>query len=109
MDKLKVGDILIAKSYCGFPDHTTKDKEYTVTKVDEIFDGRTMFWIVADNGEERFPISTTFKRKAKAELSEEEILKTFGVPKVLFDELDNESTSQSYEQFKEHLRSQTQK
>lgn len=60
---MKVGDILIAEHYCGFPDNTTKGKEYQVTKVKEMFDGRIMFWIINDDGKESFPISTTFKRK----------------------------------------------
>ncbi|MCA1064713.1 hypothetical protein QTG56_24185 (plasmid) [Rossellomorea sp. AcN35-11] len=60
---MKIGDILIAEHYCGFPDNTTKGKEYDVSKVENHFDGRVMFWIIDDIGEERFPISTTFKRK----------------------------------------------
>lgn len=62
MNKLKVGDILIAEKYCGFPDHTTLGKEYAVSKVQEV-EGREMFWIMGDNGEESFPVSTSFKRK----------------------------------------------
>jgi uncharacterized membrane protein len=36
-------------------------------------------------------------------LSEEEILKAFGLPKELFDEMNNETTLQSLEQFKEQF------
>jgi hypothetical protein len=63
MNKLKVGDILIADGYCGIPDKTTQGKEYVVSKVYEVEGGR-MFWIIDDNNQERFPISTSFKKKA---------------------------------------------
>lgn len=63
MDKLKVGDILIAEDYCGFPDNTTRGSEYTVIKVENSPFQGIMFWILDDEGKERFPISTTFKRK----------------------------------------------
>lgn len=63
MDKLKVGDVLIAEHYCGFPDHTTQGREYVVTRVNESWDGRVMFHIIADDAQERFPISTSFRRK----------------------------------------------
>jgi len=63
MEKLKAGDILIAKHYCGFPDETTEGKEYEVSRAEEMSDGRIMFYIIADDGKERLPISTTFKRK----------------------------------------------
>jgi hypothetical protein len=63
MSKLQVGDILIADSYCGITDNTTQGKEYIVSKVNEMFDGGTMFWIIDDKNQERFPISTTFKKK----------------------------------------------
>lgn len=63
MKKLKAGDILIAEHYCGFPDYTTEGKEYVVSKATEMFDGRIMFRIIADDGKERMPVSTTFKRK----------------------------------------------
>lgn len=61
---MNTGDILIAESYCGFPDNTTKGKEYIISKVERHFGGRVMFWIIDDNGVERLPISTTFKRIA---------------------------------------------
>lgn len=63
MEKLKAGDILIAEHYCGFPDETTKGNEYEVSRTEEMSDGRIMFYIIADDGKERLPISTTFKRK----------------------------------------------
>lgn len=59
---IKAGDILIADKYCGFPDSTTQGKEYMVSRVEEFAD-KTIFWIIDDNGEERLPVSTTFKRK----------------------------------------------
>lgn len=59
---LKAGDVVVADKFCGFPDNTTKGKEYTISKV-EHFSDRTMFWIIDDNGEERFPVSTAFKMK----------------------------------------------
>lgn len=62
MEEIKVGDILVAESYCGFPDSTTKGKEYVVSKVEVLTDGRIMFWIIGDDGKEHFPVSTKFKK-----------------------------------------------
>lgn len=55
-----VGSKLIASSYCGFPDGTTKNKEYIVTKTEEIH-GQRVFFILNDDGKETLPISTQFK------------------------------------------------
>lgn len=63
MKPLKVGDILIAKNWCGFPDGTTEGKEYEVTEVKTFPDNRIFFHIINDLGNEVLPISTTFKRK----------------------------------------------
>lgn len=63
LKNIEVEDILIAESYCGFPDNTTKGKEYVVTKTELISNGRMQFWIIDDNGQERLPISTTFVKK----------------------------------------------
>ena len=60
---LKVGEILIAEAFCGFPDSTTQGKEYIVSKVDRNRYGNVEFKIIDDNGIERFPISTRFKKK----------------------------------------------
>ena len=65
-EMLKVGDVLIAEHFCGFPDNTTKGKEYEVCKVEQIGE-RINFYIIDDNGKERFPISTTFKKKESIE------------------------------------------
>lgn len=62
VEVVKLGDILIADKWCGFPDNTTKGKEYKVVQVRTYAD-RQMFWIIDDKGQKRFPISTTFKRK----------------------------------------------
>lgn len=65
---MKVGDKLIAKGLCGFPDGTTAGKEYEVVTVDEHAD-RTFFHIINDEGRKTFPVSTVFE-KAKREASQ---------------------------------------
>ena len=54
---MNVGDKLIAKWSERLVDNVTKGKEYEVVKVDEVG-----FYIINDEGEVGFPISTTFTR-----------------------------------------------
>lgn len=60
-DEINVGDRLIAKAYCGFPDGTTEGNEYVVSQVRDGFNQR-LFFIINDKGKEVLPISTTFKK-----------------------------------------------
>lgn len=63
MTELKVKDTLVAVDYCGFPDMTTKGKEYKVTEVFTNKYDNQNFKIICDDGVERMPISTTFSKK----------------------------------------------
>lgn len=54
---LKVGDKLIAKWTEEFTDKVTEGSVYEVCRVEDIG-----FYIINDEGVERFPISTEFKR-----------------------------------------------
>ncbi|MGG4434457.1 hypothetical protein AAXE64_07845 [Priestia megaterium] len=54
---MKIGDKLIASWSEVYLDKTTQGKEYEVVDITEVG-----FWIINDDGEKVFPVSTEFKK-----------------------------------------------